>query len=79
MKRRQATLPTSLLTVTSKKVSHMAKQKKAELTEEQEHRNAAILARLKADRDRLLNDTRRLQEDWSTRKRPRRRHASVSG
>lgn len=53
----------------------MAK-KKVQLTEEQKRRNATILARLEADRNQLVHDTRRLQEDWSNRKRRRRRRPS---
>jgi hypothetical protein len=54
----------------------MAK-KKVQLTEEQKRKNADILAQIEAERARLINDTRRLQEDWANRKRRRRRHQEV--
>lgn len=41
----------------------MAKRK-VELTEQQKRKNAAILARLEAERQRLHEDTRALQQEW---------------
>lgn len=44
---------------------------KVKLTEEQKRRNAEILARLERERQRLIEDTRALQEQ--TRRRPGRK------
>lgn len=49
----------------------MAK-KKVVLTEEQRDRNAAILRRLQDEKERLLVETRALQEEWNTQKRSQR-------
>lgn len=50
----------------------MAKRK-VELTERQKRRNQEILARLEAERQRLVEETRALQEQ--TRRRPGRKRA----
>ena len=50
----------------------MAKSKVV-LTEEQKRRNAQILARLKAEERRMLEDTRQLQREWKSNRRKRAR------
>ena len=42
----------------------MAKRKKVTLTEIQKNRNAQILAEIQAEQAWLLEDTRRLQQEW---------------
>ncbi len=53
----------------------MAKRK-VELTEEQKRRNEEILARLKAERQRLAEDTRSLQDDEKARRRRRKNRSN---
>ncbi len=50
----------------------MAK-KKIVLTNAQMEKNAAILGRIENEKARLVEETRALQEQWSTQKRRRRR------
>ncbi len=55
----------------------MAK-KKVVLTEDQLARNAAILRRIQEEKERLLADTRAIQDEWNHKKRRRRRKSSLA-
>ena len=54
----------------------MAK-KKIVLTNAQMQKNEAILTRIQDEKDRLVEETRMLQEQWSSQKRRRRRRKSL--
>lgn len=49
------------------------------LTEEQQRRNAEILARLAEEERRVLEETRALQHDWKSNHRGRRQAGSDNG
>ena len=53
----------------------MNNKKRIELSAEQMARNEAILRRLEEDKFRLIEETRAMQDSWSTQKRRRRRRS----
>lgn len=57
----------------------MARKREVELTEKQKRRNQRIFDRLKADRERLYEETRQIQQAWKKRRAELRRKHTVSG